>query len=274
VIEDRNVIEEYVKKIASGLFGKPSLYVVEKKKAPVRPIGMIVEDLCQIDEPDWAKYAFSRDPLCSKFDEKMNRELMQQALDCGVSAAEECITAHGTKDPIEIAGQLKLKVRYPMIPQGAGRILFAEYREPDEINIFMDAINRAERLLKEPGVEPALTKGLNIQNLLIAHELFHFVEQRQKKEIWTKTYKIELWGIGPLRYRSTIAALSEIAAMGFCKKLTELPYSPYVMDAFLMYGYTAESASVLYEEMMTMAGKTPRLPDAQEDSQDDESEDI
>ena len=87
------------------------------------------------------------------------------------------------------------------------------------------------------------------------------MEERYKKEIWTRTYKIELWAPKPLHNRSSVAVLGEIAAMAFTKELNALPYSPYVMDAFLVYGYSPEAASGLYEEMMRLAGRTARLPE-------------
>lgn len=62
--------------------------------------------------------------------------------------------------------------------------------------------------------------------------------------------------------RSGVSVLGEIAAMSFAKTLTGIPYSPYVMDAFLVYGYSPEAASGLYEEMMEKTGRTPRLPEA------------
>ena len=126
----------------------------------------------------------------------------------------------------------------------------------------MDGVRKGRALLSEPGVSHALTGQLDIAKLLLGHELFHFVEEKYKKEIWTRTYKIELWAPKPLHNRSGVAVLGEIAAMSFAKTLTGIPYSPYVMDAFLVYGYSPEAASGLYEEMMEKTGRTPRLPEA------------
>ena len=119
-----------------------------------------------------------------------------------------------------------------------------------------------ERVVK-PNVAFLRECGLgarDIAKLLIGHELFHYVEEQYKKEIWTRTYKIELWAPKFLHNRSTVGILGEIAAMAFTQELNRLPYSPYVMDAFLVYGYSPEAASGLYEEMMERAGRTPRLP--------------
>ena len=87
------------------------------------------------------------------------------------------------------------------------------------------------------------------------------MEEKYKKEIFTKQEKIRLWSFGPLHNDSIIIALSEIAAMAFAQAVTGIPYSPYVMDVFLVYGYSPEEASGLYEEMMAYAGRTPCEPE-------------
>lgn len=64
-----------------------------------------------------------------------------------------------------------------------------------------------------------------------------------------------------VKHSSTVMVLGEIAAMAFAKALTGIRFSPYVLDAFLVYGYSPEAASGLYEEMMEKSGRTPRLPE-------------
>ena len=66
-----------------------------------------------------------------------------------------------------------------------------------------------------------------------------------------------MWELGPLHNDSGIYALGEITAMSFAQSLNGLAYSPYVMDVFLVYDYSAEDASGLYEEMMQLAGLEP-----------------
>ncbi len=250
---------EYMKPIASRMFGKQSPYRMKEERFVVRPVGLIVEDLCKIADDEWAKYAFSREPLNGKFNDTQRVELTRQALACGAEAARQCIEQYGARDSLTLGKKMGLTIDYPMMPQNSDRVLFAEFREPNLINVFMDGVKKAEQLLSEPGVSEALGHDLYLSKLLIAHELFHYVEEKHKKEIWTQTYKIELWAPKPLHNRSKVAVLSEIAAMGFAKELTQLAYSPYVMDAFMVYGYTPEAASALYEEMMKFAGKTPRF---------------
>ena len=261
-------LKELWKPIADGMFGKQRTSYGEMPHYTVREVGTIVEDLCAIPEEEWGEYAFSREPLKGKFTKEQRAELTGQAIACGQEYAAKMTAEYGSSDPRTLAQKMGMIVDYPEMPQNASRVLFAEFREPKTIHIYMDGVNKGRQLLDEPGVSEALG-DLNIGSLLLGHELFHFVEEKYKKEIWTRTYKIELWH-KPFHNRSSVIALGEIAAMAFTKVLNQLEYSPYVMDAYLVYGYSPEAASGLYEEMMEKTGRTPRLsgePEGIEDSQ-------
>ena len=93
--------------------------------------------------------------------------------------------------------------------------------------------------------------------MLMAHELFHGIEYRNKKQIFTQTEKIELWR-RPFSNKSKILCLSEIAAMAFAKRMTGISCSPYVLDVLLMYCYNEEAAEALYEEILEAAGVRER----------------
>ena len=255
-------MKDYLKPITEGLFGKQKPYALEEKAKPpvVRPVSMILEDICTFDDAQWMTYAFSREPLNGRFDDTMRQDFMAKALACGREAAEQCIEKYGTNDPTELARRLELAIDYPDMPQSTARVVFAEFQDPNKIFIYMDGVRKGNALLGEPEVRKLLG-GIFIHHLLLAHEIFHFVEKQQEKEIWTKTFKVDLWSIKPFKNRSRVATLSEIAAMGFTQRMLELPYLPYVMDAFLVYGYSPQAASALYEEMMRFAGREARLPD-------------
>ncbi len=248
-------LKELMKPIADGLFGKQRTSYGEMPHYEVREVGQIVKDLCEIPEEEWGEYAFSREPLRGKFNKEQRTELTRQAIACGREYASKLQEEYHTADPQVLAGKLGMIVDYPEMPQNASRVLFAEFREPKTIHIYMDGVNKGRQLLDEPGVLEALG-DVNIGKLLLGHELFHFVEEKYKKEIWTQTYKIELWH-KPFHNRSSVIVLGEIAAMAFTRALNDLSYSPYVMDAYLVYGYSPEAASGLYEEMMEKAGRMP-----------------
>ena len=257
-------VKPYFEPIADGLFGKqrgssrggPQLAPV----AP-RPIGQMMEDLLRVDEESWGTYAFSRDPLNRKFTPEKRLELTQKANACGREYAQKISQQYGTSDPTELAKKMGMLVEYPEMPKSAARVLFAEYKAPNHMYLYMDAVRKARTTLIEPGVKAVLTAKLDIGSLLLAHELFHYVEETNKKEIFTRTEKVELWAPKPLHNRSTIGCLGEIAAMEFARTLTDLPYSPYLMDVFLVYGYSQDAAVRLYEEIMGLAGQRPSAPE-------------
>lgn len=262
--------KDYLTPLFNGLTGRPGAFRAETRHYAVRPVGLIVGDLCRIPDRDWGSYAFSREPLGGRFTDEQRMELTDRAIACGTETARKCIEQYGTRDAGEMAAHMGLRVDFPRIPQGTSRVLFAEFHVPDQIHVFMDGVEKAEAMRSEPGVAQALTDELDTSKLLISHELFHFVEEQHDREIWTRTYRVDLWGAKFLHNRSRVGVLGEIAAMAFAKELNRLPYSPYVMDAFLVYGYSPEAASGLYEEMMRRAGLTPRPAETEQPRKDEE----
>ena len=97
-----------------------------------------------------------------------------------------------------------MKVKMPKVPTGGGVVLFAQYVQPDEITIFTDCVDKAAALEKQCGCP--LLKKERLLEILLAHELFHAVEEQYAGEIFTRTEKIELWR-KPFSNRSVISCL-------------------------------------------------------------------
>ncbi len=254
-----NGVRGALQPLARGLLGKyaqPS----EKPEPAVYALEDMLKELTAFSDEDWMPYVFSREPLNGKFQDAQRRRLMTGALECGRAYAAEYRQRYGTADAEVIARQMDMQVDYPVIPEKTDRVLFAEFREPRTIHIYMDAVKKAETFLKDPKIRLILTDKLKISRLLLAHELFHAVEEQNKDHIYTRIEKIRLWSMGPLHNDSPIIVLSEIAAMAFAGELEGLPYAPWVMDVFLVYGYSPSEASGLYEEMMSLAGKALHAP--------------
>lgn len=256
-----------LKPIADGLFGKQGGRAYERPHFDVRPLGEMLADLADIQPEEWYGYAFSREPLNGKFQDEQRRAWMEKSLACGREYARKICDKYQTGDPKELAKAMGMEVSFPEFPEKTDRVLFAEFRVPNKICIYMDAVKKAEKMFERPGVSEILTKELDISRLLLSHELFHCVEEQYHEEIFTKTEKIRLWSLGFLHNDSNIIALSEIAAMGFAQEIMGISYSPYLMDVFLVYGYSPEEASGLYEEMMELAGRT--IPSIETDEEKD-----
>ena len=226
--------------------------MAEQMAAPSRERSLysMVEHLLSLDETAWYLYAWSRDPLEGKFSREQKLAYGFRAAQCGRSEAR---LLPGGTDVWDIASQMGLKVSAPRVPGGGGHVIFAQYQEPDSITIFMDSAGRAQKLIQEEKLEGILG-NIAVEDVLLAHELFHVTEYRKKDSIFTQTEKVELWR-KPFSNRSRILCLGEIAGMEFARCLTGITCTPYVLDVLMMYGYDKEAATALYEEIAAFAGK-------------------
>ncbi len=231
--------------------------MMKRPEFPKRDLERMLRELTMISTTEMGAYAFSRDPLKDRFRDGSYKELAQQAVDCGRGYAKRVAEEYGSTNPQLILRELGIKVDFVDMPSNTDRVLFAEFLEPDQVYVYLDAVNKAESLLKRDEIRKLLTLQLDIRQTLLAHELFHVLEIRNRKEIFTQTYRYQLWKLGPIRSTSRVQALGEIAAMAFAQELLNLPYSVYVLDVLLLYGYSENEASGLYEEMMRSTGRTP-----------------
>lgn len=216
----------------------------------------MIEELTKLNDIQWGGYAFYHEPLERKFDGEQKTKYICKANICGSEEAKKVKKDYPGKPVLDITKELGVKVKKPKTPVGGGHVLFAQYAESGEITIFMDCIEKAETLIREEKLERYLS-GLDLFEVLLAHELFHVIEHRRRKQIYTQTEKVELWR-RPFSNKSRILCLSEMAAMAFAKEMMGINYSPYILDVLLMYSYNTEAACALYEEILEAAGMKER----------------
>lgn len=245
--------KEKWRRIADALQGKT--VVREDNEYPKVPLRKMVQTLSRMTEEEWGIYAFSREPLEGKFGRKEKIEYTKKAAACGREWANKISKEYGTKDPGILAERMGLQVKMPSLPVGGGHVIFAQFVQPDEITIFTKCLDQGEKIQKES--ECSLLERNTLKNILLAHELFHAVEERHEEEIFTRTEKIELWR-KPFSNRSSIVCLSEIAGMEFARELMNLSVSPYILDVLLVYAFDKEKAWGLYDEIcsLTESGKS------------------
>lgn len=253
---DKDKIKEYLEPLKDGFLGKQRTSHYKRPVFEDRKLGDMLKVLVEIPMEEFAYYAFSREPLNGKFTDEERMQYTREAIECGSFYAKKVMEECESRDPEVIAKKLGMAVSYPSLPEKTDRVLFAEYREPNQIKIYMDAVRKGERSLQDEEAAELLGRNFNIANVLLAHELFHFVEDKYAAEIYTRTKKIRLWHIGPIHNDSTIITLGEIAAMAFSSEINRLSFSPYVMDVFLVYGYSPQEASGLYEEILRLRQKS------------------
>lgn len=151
--------------------------------------------------------------------------------------------------------EMGIRVETPAVPVGGELVLFAQFVQPDEITIFTDCLDKASSMEKESGCQ--MLNRERLFEILLAHELFHTVEERHEQEIYTRTEKVELWR-KPFSNKSSIACLSEIAAMAFAAQLLGLTVSPYMLDVLLVRAYDRNMAAGLFEEICRLTEEKMR----------------
>ncbi|MDI6618952.1 MAG: hypothetical protein QME45_09810 [Clostridiales bacterium] len=210
----------------------------------------LIDELKTIDENTWGAYIFKRDPIGNRVAEK--EDIIEKAGECGRREAAALKDKYGYRPCREYAKCLGLIISRYEDCDSKDYILFARFNAPDRISIYMDSVNKAEEIVKEENLS-GLLDGVKIEDVLIAHEMFHFIESRDK-EIYTRKKRVKLWNIGPIKYTSGLVAAGEIAAMAFARELLSLSYYPGLFDILLLWPHDENKAKVLYEEVHAMKG--------------------
>lgn len=205
---------------------------------------------------DWWEYAFSRSPLRWRIPAAERLQLAERAEVCGREHAQQASSAYRSHTPAAIASSMGVEVFYSdeSGPQAYGEgILFARFKEPDEITVFLDCVTRANRIIAENGLQDILGP-VGVGDALLAHEVFHIIEMQNMKSIFTRTARVRMPIMGIFGYASRVGCLSEIAAMAFAQELLGLEYSPFLLDVLLLYEYDGDASRKLYASIISLSG--------------------
>lgn len=212
----------------------------------------MIGNLKTVDKYIWGLYSFKRDPLCNKITDKEKAEMIEKANECGQEEAVALKEKYGLKSCREYAENLGLTITEIEERNSDDYILFAKFNSPNKISICSNNVKAAEEMVKKENLN-LLIDGVKIEDVLMAHEMFHFIEGKNK-DIYTRKTKIRLWQLGPFKNDSGLVALGEIAAMAFAKELLNLSYYPNLFDVLLLYPHDVKRAKMLYDEVNAMKG--------------------
>lgn len=224
------------------------------KPSEYPPLDEMFPILVQFSDEVYGLYGLKRDLLYGKIGPEERISLIRRCIEEGDRYAGRVMDRFGNILPSQIAAAAGIAIQRPFMPAGGGRVLFAEFEEPAEIRVYQSAIEKAGKAMETFHLEPYF-RNIPIEEILIAHELFHWFETEQKDSVFTRNYQIDLWRFGPYHHRSRLASLSEITAMSFAKRLTGLPFSPYMLDVFLSYAYQPDIGGMLYHEVCQAAAQ-------------------
>ncbi|MBM7712550.1 hypothetical protein [Enterococcus xiangfangensis] len=194
-------------------------------------------------EINYGKYLLSQDHLYKKIPENQRSELIQQAVECGESAAENLVA----DDLRNYCRQEKIEIEFFQEELKAEnfRFVLAEFQLPKLIRINQSLLAAAEPFL----LAQDFFKDQRAADILLAHELYHYLENQQ--QLFTIKKQL-MYQTGPFKRQARLHALSEIAAMSFAQAYLELPFSPVILNIALLYPIAPEYSEQLAKQLLVI----------------------
>lgn len=117
----------------------------------------------------------------------------------------------------------------------------------NQINILKPSIMLMEEQLKD------IADIEKIIDIHIAHEFYHFLEYRSKKDTADMLSPVTILKIGKFNKKSKVIKTCEIAAHAFCKEYLNLPFHPKALDFIFLInkGEMSYDEFVQYLEYVT-----------------------
>lgn len=206
-----------------------------------------IDFLISVDDEKWGQYAFSRDPLKNKVNDELKNEIINKANECGRQEALKLKKKYEGASIKKIIKKMNLEIIEKDSNKTDSYIMFACYNSPNKITIYKQNKTLVEEFICNNKLNGKL-ENIDIESILLAHELFHHIEENNK-DIYTKNTKIVLWKLGSYKYKSGLVSIGEIAAMAFAKELLSLHYNPYLFDVLMLYPHDDKQANELYKEI-------------------------
>ncbi len=194
--------------------------------------------------------SFSRSAATKAKSWKEVHSLGKRASDCGRLYGKQAARRRESVSELCLASGLSIQeLSAPPSPQ---RELLGLFEPPYTIFVRTAFMDRCDRYLADSGLDRVLGT-VCCRDIVLAHEYFHFLETRDYKTIFTRTYT-EPCGI--FKRRSTLAPLSEIAAMSFAQELLGLSWSPFLLDWIVLSLSDRHSALSVLERWECFAAET------------------
>ena len=207
----------------------------------------MVAGLEEISDTTWGHFAFKKEITRNKIDNEKRLEMIEKSIDCGYSVAKDIKNKFGNISPQELAKSLKIDVRKVEGGISGNHILFATYSFPDKITLMKDVFKLAEN---DSEISEFISER-QIEDLILAHEIFHFLEQHDEN-IYSRKTTVPLWKLFFYEHKSQVRANSEIAAMCFAKAYNNFNLSCFALDIIIYYAYNQQGSRDMYGEVMEL----------------------
>jgi hypothetical protein len=192
-------------------------------------------------ERRFAHLTLQEDPFFHRLRPEMHRQALDFGLAAGQEAADQAMERY-EREPEAMAAVLRVSVvRSGEQPQAGPMVHFSEYREkPPQITLYRRSTAEANQLIQENHLEDLLGLG-DVEPLHLAHELYHHLEAKRLTP-GASRFRLESFRLGPLRFRTGLPSLSEIAADRFAMRVLKLRVPPKATQLITIYVHNPDYA--------------------------------
>lgn len=211
-------------------------------------LAMLLEIKRLPDRIFWRE-SFLRGALSRKWPEEKMLSLGQQASDCGKGYAKEFAPGLAGGSMRELCSRNGIAISGFDMPLSSGLEIFALFETPDIISIRDDLLANCDAYAADSGIYDVLG-SFGCEEIILAHEFFHFIEYRDESSIFSCTYTEPS---GLFKKQRAVPALGEIAAMSFAKELLNLEWNPFVLDCVMMSMNNMTAAKTIAQRLIDFA---------------------
>ncbi len=199
-------------------------------------------------ERRFAHLTLQGDPFFHRLPPEKRQEAVDFGLASGQAAVNLAVTRYG-RDPESIAKTLQISViRSDEQAKTGPMVYFSEYREkPPTITLYQQSLDEADQLIQDHYLEDFL--GLvDIEPMHFVHELYHHLEAK-KIALSASRFRFQTFRLGPLRFRTGLPSLNEIAADRFAMGLLGLKVAPKATQFITIYAHNIDYAWSLLDRL-------------------------
>ncbi|MFD0704631.1 hypothetical protein ACFQY8_02550 [Alloscardovia venturai] len=233
--------------LKASFSGKPRLSDIPQREGTQDiPVDVLMRRVFATGERAFQIHMMHNDPVFERYSHKDIDEIIRIGVEVGRQYAREISQLNLTWR--QAMRYFDIDYREQTKPDTAERVFFAQYVEPNKLTVFTDVLDRYAKsaFVKDKTHDISVHKA---HAVLVGHELFHFLEYRDRGSIVTRNFTVVTHKLGPLKLKATPASLSEIAAMAFTKEWLGLDYSPNVYDVLFMHVYEPKAAALVLEDI-------------------------
>ena len=220
----------------------------------------IIIDAMQLPDSIWDFYICLKDKKKYDIDYLDLMSIIKKSTACGQECARMIRQKYDGISIHEFTKDQNVDVVYTDQIRIGNKIVFAIYEEPKTIKISSGLLEDAKNLVIAEHLEDVIDPSM-IEDVLLAHEIYHVLESASEENIYTRNCHIftRRW---LFKMRVMLPFASELGAMAFAEEWLGLSYHPGVLDILLTEVIDPSFASGIYKDVKLLQRSSITEPTA------------